>query len=70
MANFSNDKEAADALVLKVKELKKEIGKVIIGQEEVINGVITSIISNGHALLIGVPGLAKTLLIKNHKVRL
>ncbi|HAY89779.1 MAG TPA: AAA family ATPase [Bacteroidetes bacterium] len=64
MANFSNDKEAADALVLKVKELKKEIGKVIIGQEEVIDGVITSIISNGHALLIGVPGLAKTLLIK------
>ena len=64
MVNFSNDKEAADALVLKVKELKKEIGKVIIGQEEVINGVITSIISNGHALLIGVPGLAKTLLIK------
>ena len=64
MANFSNDKEAADALVLKIKELKKEIGKVIIGQEEVINGVITSIISNGHALLIGVPGLAKTLLIK------
>ncbi|MFT7101056.1 MAG: MoxR-like ATPase [Bacteroidia bacterium] len=50
--------------MLKVKELKKEIGKVIIGQEEVINGVITSIISNGHALLIGVPGLAKTLLIK------
>jgi MoxR-like ATPase len=64
MADFSNDKEAADALVLKVKELKQEIGKVIIGQEEVINGVITSIISNGHALLIGVPGLAKTLLIK------
>jgi MoxR-like ATPase len=64
MVNFSNDKEAADALVLKVKELKKEIGKVIIGQEEVINGVITSIFSNGHALLIGVPGLAKTLLIK------
>jgi MoxR-like ATPase len=64
MANFSNDKEAADALVLKVKELKKEIGKVIIGQEDVIAGVITSIISNGHALLIGVPGLAKTLLIK------
>ncbi len=64
MANCSNDKEAADALVLKVKELKKEIGKVIIGQEEVIDGVITSIISNGHALLIGVPGLAKTLLIK------
>ena len=51
-------------LALKVQELKAEIGKVIIGQHDVINGVITSIISNGHALLIGVPGLAKTLLIK------
>ncbi|MBT6236576.1 MAG: AAA family ATPase [Bacteroidetes bacterium] len=62
--DFSDDRKAADSLVLKVQELKKEIGKVIIGQEEVVNGVITSIISNGHALLIGVPGLAKTLLIK------
>jgi MoxR-like ATPase len=64
MIDFSDDKKAADALSAKVKELKQEIGKVIIGQHEVINGVITSIISNGHALLIGVPGLAKTLLIK------
>jgi MoxR-like ATPase len=64
MIDFSDDKKAADALALRVKELKKEIGKVIIGQHDVINGVITSIISNGHALLIGVPGLAKTLLIK------
>ncbi|MDB4173464.1 AAA family ATPase [Bacteroidia bacterium] len=64
MIDFSDDRKAADSLVLKVQELKKEIGKVIIGQEEVVNGVITSIISNGHALLIGVPGLAKTLLIK------
>ncbi len=64
MIDFSDDKKAADALSLKVEELKKEIGKVIIGQHDVINGVITSIISNGHALLIGVPGLAKTLLIK------
>jgi MoxR-like ATPase len=64
MIDFSDDKMTADALAAKVVELKKEIGKVIIGQEEVINGVITSIVSNGHALLIGVPGLAKTLLIK------
>lgn len=64
MIDFTDDKQAADALAAKVKDLKKEIGKVIIGQEDVINGVITSIISNGHALLIGVPGLAKTLLIK------
>lgn len=64
MIDFSDDKKAADALAQRVKELKKEIGKVIIGQDDVINGVITSIISNGHALLIGVPGLAKTLLIK------
>ena len=64
MVDFSNDKAAADALHTKVKELKTEIAKVIIGQDEVINGVITSIISNGHALLVGVPGLAKTLLIK------
>ncbi|MDG1046642.1 MAG: AAA family ATPase [Bacteroidia bacterium] len=64
MIDFSNDKKAADSLVLKVNELKKEIGKIIIGQDEVVNGLITSILSNGHALLIGVPGLAKTLLIK------
>lgn len=64
MIDFTNDKKAADNLVLKVKELKKEISKVIIGQDEVVNGLIISILSNGHALLIGVPGLAKTLLIK------
>ena len=64
MIDFTNDKIAADNLVLKVKELKKEISKVIIGQDEVVNGLIISILSDGHALLIGVPGLAKTLLIK------
>ena len=64
MVDFKDDKQAADQLNAKVKELKKEIAKVIIGQDEVVNGVISSIISNGHALLVGVPGLAKTLLIK------
>lgn len=64
MIDFSDDKKAADALSDKVKVLKNEIGKVIIGQDDVINGVITCIIANGHALLVGVPGLAKTLLIR------
>jgi MoxR-like ATPase len=58
-----NDKELADQLVKKVKQLRLEIGKVIIGQENIVQDVITAILSNGHALLIGVPGLAKTLLI-------
>ena len=64
MIDFSNDKKAADALAVKVNELKSEIGKMIIGQHEIVEGVIMSIISNGHALLIGVPGLAKTLLVR------
>lgn len=64
MIDFNNEKEAADALNRKVVELKQEIAKVIIGQDDVINGVITCLLSHGHALLVGVPGLAKTLLIK------
>ncbi len=44
--------------------IKKEIGKVIIGQEKIIDQLLISLFSNGHCVLIGVPGLAKTLLIK------
>jgi len=44
--------------------LRDEIGKVIVGQQEIIDGVITCLISNGHALLEGVPGLGKTLLVR------
>lgn len=47
-----------------VKKIKSEIGKVIIGQEKIIDDLIISLLSKGHCLLIGVPGLAKTLLIK------
>ena len=47
-----------------VKKIKSEIGKVIIGQEKIIDDLIISLLSRGHCLLIGVPGLAKTLLIK------
>ncbi len=50
-------------LVEKKVELQKEIAKVIIGQDEVVNQIILSIFSGGHALLVGVPGLAKTLMV-------
>jgi MoxR-like ATPase len=61
--NFQNDKEAVDGLSAAYKRLKSEIGKVIIGQEEVVQTVLISLFSNGHSLLVGVPGLAKTLLV-------
>jgi MoxR-like ATPase len=65
MLSFANDTEAANALHQKYKELKLEIGKAIVGQDEVVDAVLISIFSNGHSLLIGLPGLAKTLLIKS-----
>jgi MoxR-like ATPase len=61
--NFKNDVEAMDALRDKFQELKSEIKKVIYGQDEVITQVLISLFSRGHVLLIGVPGLAKTLLV-------
>ena len=63
MKKYNSDKEAIDALVVKYAELNKEIGKVIVGQEDVIKNLLISIFSNGHCLLVGVPGLAKTLLV-------
>lgn len=60
---YNSDVEGAKALVNKYELLKKEIGKVIIGQNEVIHDTILSIFCQGHVLLVGVPGLAKTLLI-------
>ena len=64
MITYNSDVEAADALHTKYKELKLEIGKIIIGQHEVVDAVLMSIFANGHTLLIGVPGLAKTLLVR------
>lgn len=58
-----SDVTAVNNLVVKYKELQKEIGKVIIGQEEAVNFTLLSIFCGGHSLLIGVPGLAKTLLV-------
>ena len=61
--NYQSDVEAVDAFGKKYRELSDEIKKVIIGQEEIIEDVLISIFSRGHCLLIGVPGLAKTLLV-------
>jgi MoxR-like ATPase len=57
--------ELIDQLAKKKVELQNEIGKVIIGQKDVINQILISIFSNGHVLLVGVPGLAKTLLVNS-----
>ncbi len=61
--NYKSDVEAVDALARSYQNLKNEIGKVIIGQDNVVKAVIISLFSNGHSLLVGVPGLAKTLLV-------
>lgn len=65
MIQFNNEKEAALALQEKYNKLKVEISKAIVGQTEVVDAVLISILCNGHSLLIGLPGLAKTLLIKS-----
>lgn len=57
------DVVAVENLVKKHQELKKEIAKVIVGQEAVIEQILLSIYTGGHSLLIGVPGLAKTLMV-------
>ena len=58
-----SDKEAVEQLVAHYNELKNEIHKVIVGQDDVVDQVLISIFSKGHCLLVGVPGLAKTLLV-------
>lgn len=64
MRKFNSDTEAADSLHQAYLGLNKEISKIIIGQDEVVRLVLTAIFSQGHCLLVGVPGLAKTLLIQ------
>jgi MoxR-like ATPase len=55
---------AVDALADAYARLRREVGKVIVGQQDVVEGVVVGLLSRGHCLLIGVPGLAKTLLIR------
>jgi MoxR-like ATPase len=60
----NTDVEAANALKHKYEELSREIGKVIVGQEETVKLLLTAVFCQGHCLLVGVPGLAKTLLVQ------
>lgn len=64
MTTNTTDVAAADSLHQDYHLLKKEIGKVIIGQHQVVDAVLMSIFAGGHTLLVGVPGLAKTLLVR------
>ncbi|MCR4559644.1 MAG: AAA family ATPase [Bacteroidales bacterium] len=63
MAEYKDDIQAAEALKVKHDELLKEIGRVVYGQKEIIEQVLTVMFAGGHCLLVGVPGLAKTLLV-------
>ena len=65
MNTNTSQAELIDQLATIKVDLENEIGKVIIGQKEVINQILISIFSNGHVLLVGVPGLAKTLLVNS-----
>lgn len=64
MIEQKDDVQLADQLAEDFKKLESEISKKIIGQKEVVRLLITSLFCNGHSLLVGVPGLAKTLLVQ------
>src|SRR5688500_16671591 len=64
MNKFTSEVEAINALSATDRNVSKEITKVIVGQADVVRLVLISILSDGHSLLVGVPGLAKTLLVK------
>ncbi|MDE6107029.1 MAG: AAA family ATPase, partial [Bacteroidales bacterium] len=64
MQTYRDDAEAVVALSEAYRRLKQEIGRRIIGQETVVERLLMAVFSRGHALLVGVPGLAKTLLVQ------
>ena len=64
MKEFSTEVEAANSLAGAYEQLRAEIGKVVVGQDETVRLMLTSIFCEGHSLLVGVPGLAKTLLVQ------
>ncbi|HPN36939.1 MAG TPA: MoxR family ATPase [Melioribacteraceae bacterium] len=66
MSSIDNNKDIklAERFNSSVKNIKNELAKVIIGQDEIVNDLLVSLFAKGHSLLIGVPGLAKTLIIK------
>ncbi|WP_412063547.1 AAA family ATPase [Rubrivirga sp. IMCC45206] len=57
------DPSAVSALDEAYRRLKAEVGRVVVGQEEAVEGLVVALLARGHALLVGVPGLAKTLLV-------
>ena len=61
----ATDVEQLQHLTQAVQGLRREVSRRIVGQEEVVNGILTAILAGGHALLIGVPGLAKTLMVQS-----
>ncbi len=63
MIQYKSDTEALNDFTLKYNALRSEIGKVIVGQDEIVKTLLIAIFSRGHALLVGVPGLAKTLMV-------
>jgi MoxR-like ATPase len=64
MVNYASDVEAVKGLQEKYNALRSAVGQVIVGQMDVVEKLLISILCNGHSLLVGVPGLAKTLLVK------
>ena len=64
MKEFNTEVEAANSLAEAYEQLRAEIGKVVVGQDETVRLMLTSIFCEGHSLLVGVPGLAKTLLVQ------
>ncbi len=60
----ADDVQLVQQIEEKIKNIKLEIAKVIVGQDEIIDQLLIALLSKGHCLLVGVPGLAKTLLIK------
>lgn len=61
---FPSDVEAIDALKTSCSDIRKEIAKLIVGQDDIVEALLIAIFCNGHCLLVGVPGLAKTLLVQ------
>ncbi|MCL4866449.1 MAG: MoxR family ATPase, partial [Gemmatimonadales bacterium] len=59
----TDDLQQLERLALAVRSLRTQVGQRIVGQDEVVEGIVTAILAGGHALLVGVPGLAKTLMV-------
>ena len=62
---MSNSEDVVQGLLSKLPLLKKEIQKIIVGQDEVLDEILIALLAGGHCLLEGVPGLAKTLMVKS-----